>query len=968
MHKNNSDFFWTPFSDASRLLSNKKKEGRFAFLILLHHFKYYHTFFKDISEIHQDIIREGIEIFEPDISLSDVQDFFSKKTRLVYKYKSEIRYHFGFKTFSSISQKKLISDLSSLFYRCSNDEVLIENIKNHLVFEKIELPEVEILSDIVQKLKTQEAERLFKRISEDLNDAHKEWIDCELLTTPESGEGLCQFLRQDSGPSNKKGTQEEIERLKVLRNLPLERFGHTRQFPQKYLSILIRRFLSNTPQNLKNRPEVSRYALSVLFFYQRAQTGVDNLVEHLLNTILTMKKQSHRKEEKLQQEVAKRLNNFNDLYTIAKIAHDYPKDIIEEVIYTAVSRDDIDELLKTDKLSRRIKKTVREYSLEKYSRIYRNKIFEVIEHLDFNSNNIDFLYALSIVQSYSKNRSEFYPLENEPPLSALSQKDKKLVTQKADNRQQRIVRKKYECALFKELAKKLNHKEVWVEGAFKYRDPSEDMPKDFDDKREFYYNKLNLPLNASDFTKDIREELEKRLSILDKGFSENPHVKIMTKKGKPWIQLSPLEKQPEPQNVKYLKNAILSKWSMVDLLDILKEVDLRENLFECFTTSGNREIIDQSTLRKRLLLCLFAIGTNMGLTRASGASSGEVTFEELRHIKRFFINKEDLRECIARVVNAILRMRDPKIWGEATTACASDSTKFGAFDQNLMAQWHPRYHGNGVMIYWHVNSQHLCVHSQLKTCTSSEVASMLQGVISQETDMDIEYQYVDSHGKSELGFALTHLLSFDLFPRYKTIGSQKLFLPSEDFKVKNIKSITTRAIDWKLIEKHYDEMVKHAVALKMGASTADAIIRKFARTHYKHPTFKAFLELGKAVKTIFLCRYLHSVEMRQEINAGLNVVENWNSANGFIFYGKSGEISSNSTSDQEVSMLCLHLLQVCVTYVNTLFVQQLFQEENWQDRFREEDFRALTPLFYHHINPYGTFTIDLNNRLNIGRI
>ena len=74
--------------------------------------------------------------------------------------------------------------------------------------------------------------------------------------------------------------------------------------------------------------------------------------------------------------------------------------------------------------------------------------------------------------------------------------------------------------------------------------------------------------------------------------------------------------------------------------------------------------------------------------------------------------------------------------------------------------------------------------------------------------------------------------------------------------------------------------------------------------------------------------------MRQEINAGLNVVENWNSANGFIFYGKSGEISSNSTSDQEVSMLCLHLLQVCVTYVNTLFVQQLFQEENWQDRFR----------------------------------
>nr|WP_317890750.1 Tn3 family transposase [Paenibacillus arenilitoris] len=38
---------------------------------------------------------------------------------------------------------------------------------------------------------------------------------------------------------------------------------------------------------------------------------------------------------------------------------------------------------------------------------------------------------------------------------------------------------------------------------------------------------------------------------------------------------------------------------------------------------------------------------------------------------------------------------------------------------------------------------------------------------------------------------------------------------------------------------------------------------------------------------------LHSEELRREINAGLNVVENWNSANSFIFYGKGGEIATN---------------------------------------------------------------------------
>ena len=66
-------------------------------------------------------------------------------------------------------------------------------------------------------------------------------------------------------------------------------------------------------------------------------------------------------------------------------------------------------------------------------------------------------------------------------------------------------------------------------------------------------------------------------------------------------------------------------------------------------------------------------------------------------------------------------------------------------------------------------------------------------------------------------------------------------------------------------------------------------------------SYQALAELGKAVKTIFLCKYLHSVELRQEINAGLNVVENWNSANSFIFYGKGGEIATNRLSDQEFS-------------------------------------------------------------------
>jgi hypothetical protein len=97
----------------------------------------------------------------------------------------------------------------------------------------------------------------------------------------------------------------------------------------------------------------------------------------------------------------------------------------------------------------------------------------------------------------------------------------------------------------------------------------------------------------------------------------------------------------------------------------------------------------------------------------------------------------------------------------------------------------------------------------------------------------------------------------------------------------------------------------------------------------------------------------------------LNVVENWNSANDFIFYGRSGEIASNRLDDQEIAMLSLHLLQASLVYVNTLMLQQVLADPAWLTPMTAEDFRALTPLIYHHVNPYGDFALDMDKRLVI---
>lgn len=146
-----------------------------------------------------------------------------------------------------------------------------------------------------------------------------------------------------------------------------------------------------------------------------------------------------------------------------------------------------------------------------------------------------------------------------------------------------------------------------------------------------------------------------------------------------------------------------------------------------------------------------------------------------------------------------------------------------------MTEWHPRYRGPGVLIYWHV-----------------------------------ERNYVDTHGQSEIGFAFCSLLGFQLLPRLKNLHAQKLYRPEtghpDDYP--NLQPVLTRPIKWVLIRQQYDEMVKFATALRLGTAETEEILRRFTRNGVQHPTYAALLELGKVQRTIFLCHYLRSCPSR----------------------------------------------------------------------------------------------------------
>ncbi|WP_156495118.1 Tn3 family transposase, partial [Oleiphilus sp. HI0128] len=58
-----------------------------------------------------------------------------------------------------------------------------------------------------------------------------------------------------------------------------------------------------------------------------------------------------------------------------------------------------------------------------------------------------------------------------------------------------------------------------------------------------------------------------------------------------------------------------------------------------------------------------------------------------------------------------------------------------------------------------------------------------------------------------------------------------------------------------------------------------------------------------------------------------------------------------------------HLLQSCLVYVNTLMIEDVLSDNAIRSKLIPEDYRALSPLIYSHINPYGLFTLDMSDRI-----
>ena len=519
-----------------------------------------------------------------------------------------------------------------------------------------------------------------------------------------------------------------------------------------------------TAWELKRHPDHIRYPLLAFYCLPREAQVIDGLVDLLIQVVHQISARAERKVVKeLISDFVKVNGKTNILFRIAEAVHDEPDGVVRNVVFPVADQETIANLVKefrSDGAAYKLR--VHTKMRTSYSSHYRKMLPHILHGLEFRSNNIahrPILDAIDVIKAHRGNRRQYFTTDEVPIDGVVPNKWHEVVVEVTPDGTERVNRINYEICVLQAVRERLRCKEIWIDGAGRYRNPDHDLPRDFDDKRSEYYGNLKLTSDPQAFVASLRDQMTTALASLNAHMPHNPKVRITQRAGKHRISITPFDALPDPPNLDKLKAELGRRWPATSLLDILKETDLRIGFTEAFSTSGNREITDAGEVQRRLLLALYGLGTNAGLKRIASGRHG-VSYKELLHIRRRYIDKASMRDAIRRVVNAIMAVRAAEIWGEGTTTCASDSTKFGAWDQNLMTEWHARYGGRGVMIYWHVDKQSTCIYSQLKRCSSSEVAAMIEGVLRHNTHMDVEHQYVDSHGQSEVAFAFCHLLGF----------------------------------------------------------------------------------------------------------------------------------------------------------------------------------------------------------------
>ena len=326
---------------------------------------------------------------------------------------------------------------------------------------------------------------VLQRVADRLDAGTRRRLDALLA---DNGDGTA-FARlvADPGRVGLESLLAEIGKLEMLRALALPP-DLLRGLHPDQIKRFRRRAAVESAWELRRHPE--RIRLPLLAFYCAPREGevVDGLVELLIQVThrITVKAE-RRVVEELVEEAREVRGKAGILFKVAEAAVGRPDGVVREVIFPVVGEHTFEALVREARAlgtprSRRVHTAVR----ASYGSYYRRMMPRLLAALDFRSNNgthRPLLDALDAIRRAEGEGRQYFRAEEITIEGVIRPKWREIVVEDAPGGGQRVNRINYEICVLQTLRERLRCKEVWVVGANRFRNPDEDLPADFAERR-----------------------------------------------------------------------------------------------------------------------------------------------------------------------------------------------------------------------------------------------------------------------------------------------------------------------------------------------------------------------------------------------------------------------------------------------------------------------------------------------------
>jgi TnpA family transposase len=519
----------------------------------------------------------------------------------------------------------------------------------------------------------------------------------------------------------------------------------------------------------------------------------------------------------------------------------------------------------------------------------------------------------------------------------------------------RIDRRQFEVCLFSQLMWELKSGDLFVEGSDVFADyrPQLVSLEEYQARVAEYGQRVGLPLESSAFVAHVQTMLETTASQTDQAFPSNQHVHL--EKGMPIIHRP--ARQAAPDELTGLERLLEERLDPINVVDVLADTEHWLNWTRFFGPLSGHDTKLANPV-ERYLTTVFCYGCSLGPSQTARAL-GYLDRRQIAWPHQHHITADTLDEAIRWVINAYNRFPLPKIWGSGKHASA-DGTKWDIYEQNLLAEYHIRYGGYGGIGYYHVSDTYIALFSHFIPCGVWEGIYILDPLFNNPPDIHPDTLHADTQGQSEPIFGLAYLLGIRLMPRIRNWQDLNFYRPHPGIHYEHIDALFTQTIDWQLIATHLPDMLRVALSIQAGRITASAILRRLGTYSRKNRLYRAFRELGRAVRTGFLLDYLNDVELRTLIREATNKSESFNGFTKWLSFGGDQTILANDRDEQRKLIKYNHLVANCLIFYNVFAISRILHERvQTGEPLAPEVVAALSPYWTHHINRFGRYHLDL---------